>query len=193
MGAVIQGDKKMRVLIVGCGSIGERHTRVFEKLGIGEIILCDANTDNLARVAKKYDIEETYTDYNEALKKDINSVVICTPNNLHIPIALEACEENCHIFVEKPLSHNLNDVDRLIELTKEKELVLMVGYCLRFHPALLFIKKIIDEGKIGRILSFRLETGNYLPDWRPGSDYRKNYAGSFSLGGGVIDGGWTIW
>jgi len=176
----------MRILIVGCGSIGERHTRVLKKLNVGEIILCDTNVDDLTNVAKKYNIEEIYTDYNAALKKNINSVVICTPNNLHIPIALKACEENCHIFTEKPLSHNLSDVDRLIKLTEEKKLVLMVGYCLRFHPALVFIKKIIDEGEIGRVLSFRLEVGSYLPEWRPGSDYRKNYAVSSSLGGGVI-------
>ncbi len=176
----------MRILIVGCGSIGERHTRVLQGLEVEEIILCDSNTDNLAYVAKKYDIEETYTDYNEALKKDINSVVICTPNNLHVPIGLKACEKNCHIFIEKPLSHNLNNVDRLIELAEEKKLVLMVGYCLRFHPALSFIKKIINEGKIGKILSFRLDSGGYLPDWRPGTNYLRNYAVSPSLGGGVI-------
>ena len=73
----------MRILIVGCGSIGERHTRVFKKLGVEKIILCDTDTDNLARVAKEYDIEETYTDYNEALRREMNSVVICTLNNLH--------------------------------------------------------------------------------------------------------------
>ena len=113
-------------------------------------------------------------------------MVICTPNNLHIPIALKACEENCHIFTEKPLSHNLDNVDRLIKLAEERNLVLMVGYCLRFHPALIFIKKVIDERKIGNILSFRFEVGSYLPEWRPGSDYRKNYAVSPSSGGGVI-------
>ena len=178
--------EKIRVLIIGCGSIGERHTRVLQKLGIGEIILCDANVDNLTRVAKKYNIKETYIDYNEAFKSGINAVVICTPNNLHIPIALKACEENCHIFTEKPLSHTLDDVDRLIKLAEERNLVLMVGYCLRFHPALIFIKKVIDERKIGNILSFRFEVGSYLPEWRPGSDYRKNYAVSPSSGGGVI-------
>jgi len=175
----------MKFLIIGCGSIGERHIRNLRNLSVDNILACDTNSDRLYLMKEKYNTE-IYKDLDEALKKNPDAVLVCTPPNLHIPIALKAVEHNAHIFIEKPISHNLEKVDDFLTKADRKKLIVLVGYNLRFHPGIQLMKKMIDEGKIGRILSVRSEVGQYLPDWRPQQDYSKSYTAKVDMGGGII-------
>jgi predicted dehydrogenase len=111
---------------------------------------------------------------------------ICSPTHLHVTHALAAVKAGCHIFVEKPLSHNMKDVPSLIRLAQKKGAVTMVGCNMRFHPCVEYIKKLIDRKKIGKVYSINIEYGQYLPYWRPHQDYRMGYAAKKSTGGGVI-------
>ena len=175
----------MKFLIIGCGSIGERHIRNLRNLSVDNILACDTNSDRLYLMKEKYNTE-IYKDLDEALKKKPDAVLVCTPPNLHIPIALKAVEHNAHIFIEKPISHNLEKVDDFLTKADRKKLIVLVGYNLRFHPGIQLIKKMIDEKVIGRVLSARAEVGQYLPDWRPSQDYRQSYTGKNDMGGGII-------
>ena len=175
----------MKLLVIGCGSIGERHIRNLRSLSVDNILACDTNSDRLHLMKEKYDAE-IYKDVDEALKNKPDAVLICTPPNLHIPMALKAVEHNAHIFIEKPISHNLEKVDDFLVEVKKKKLVVSVGYNLRFHPGIRLIKKMITEGTIGKVLSARAEFGQYLPDWRPYQDYTKSYTARREAGGGII-------
>lgn len=175
----------MKMLVIGCGSIGERHIRNLKGLSVGEIIACDTDRKRLSAIGKKYRIQ-TCTNFEWALDKNVDAALVCTPTNTHIPIARKVIEHGVHVFIEKPFSHNLNGVDRLIKRARRKNLIILVGYNLRFHPGLRLVKKMLEDGKIGRVLLARAEFGYYLPDWRPWQDYRKSYTARRALGGGII-------
>lgn len=175
----------MRFLVVGCGSIGERHIRNLIALRAGEIIACDTNLERLSAIKKSYHIKG-YTDFKTALKNDIDAVLVCTPTSLHIPVALVAVKKGCHAFIEKPISHNLDKIDELIKLAKEKNLIVYVGFNMRFNANIVKIKKLLEEKRIGKIISAKVHFGSYLPDRHPWEDYRQGYGAKAALGGGVI-------
>src|SRR5439155_14868777 len=91
-----------------------------------------------------------------------------------------------HLFVEKPLSHSLQEVAELLSVVREKSLIGLVGYQLRFHPCIARLQAIVAEGLLGNIVAGRVESGEYLPGWHPYEDYRESYAARAELGGGVI-------
>jgi len=175
----------MKALVIGCGSIGERHIKNLIDMGIKDIIAYDIIEEKTKEIKQKYGIE-THKELDDALKEKPDAVLVCTPTNIHIPTALKAIDNNCHVFIEKPISHNLDGIDELIKKAEEKNLAIMTGYNLRFHPGLKLVKNLLDKGKIGRPLTARVEYGQYMPDWRPEQDYRKVYSAKRDMGGGIV-------
>ena len=103
------------VLVIGCGSIGERHLRCFLKSGRARVTACDANEELLRRMADTYDVP-TATNWEKALGQSAyDAAVICTPAPWHVPMALQAMKNGSHVLIEKPLSHSLQDVDALMD------------------------------------------------------------------------------
>ncbi len=111
---------------------------------------------------------------------------ICNPNNEHIKAAIKCAEAGCHLFIEKPLSHNLAGIQKLLKICDKNRLITLIGCNMRFHPCLKFIKRYLEEKKLGKVHSIVHEFGFYLPYWRPQQDYRKNYAAKKETGGGII-------
>ncbi|MFA5317867.1 MAG: Gfo/Idh/MocA family oxidoreductase [Patescibacteria group bacterium] len=171
----------MNILIVGFGSIGQRHYKNLLMLGFKDIYIYDTDSAKINnknfKVIKKFD------------KKSLeifDIAFICNPNNKHINSAIKCAEAGCHLFIEKPLSHTLQDIDKLQKICQSKKLITMIGCNMRFHPCLKFIKNYLNKNKLGKIYSVHHEFGHYLPYWRVGQDYRKNYAVKKSTGGGII-------
>lgn len=178
----------MYFLIVGCGSIGKRHIGILNSLGVGEIDIVDPSKARREEVVSGFNVKKAFEAFDEALKEKnkYKAVFVCTPTSLHVPVAIAAAESGSHIFLEKPVSNNLEGVERLKKLLDENGLTLMVGYHLRFHPALKKVEELVHEQRIGHIYSVRAECGQYLPDWHPWEDYRKFYMSKKDLGGGAI-------
>ncbi len=188
----------MKTLIMGLGGIGQRHLRNLRML-MGndmEIIAYDPRpnppvlTDQLkveegARLDKKYSLH-IFQDLEQALAQLPDAAFICNPTSLHIPAAIRAAQAGCHLFIEKPLSHNLERVDELVSLVESHNLKAVIGYQMRFHPCLKRLAELVQAKKIGRILSVRAEIGEYMPGWHTYEDYRQIYASRQDLGGGVI-------
>lgn len=173
-------------LVSGVGSIGLRHIRNLRSLGVQRIAAVDTNSDRLESITDKMVIE-VFTDYDQALKVfNPDVALICTPPVFHIRQAMLAVKENAHVFIEKPLSHTLEGVDELSELSRINQRVVSVGYNLRFHPGLRRVKDLLDRGVLGSILWIRAEYGQYLPDWRPWQNYKESYTARKDLGGGII-------
>lgn len=178
--------KDLKILIVGSGSIGQRHLRNVWNLGYRDVAICDPSADRLQMITTEFDVA-SFSSYDQALADFCpDAVLICTPPILHVPQALKAIEHNAHVFIEKPLSNTLQDVDQLMHLSQSRERVVQIGYNLRFHPGLLKIKSMLDEKVIGRLLWAHIEVGHYLPNWRPWQDYRQGYTARKDLGGGII-------
>ena len=190
--------KRLKILFVGLGAIGQRHARNLRRLHGKNIDLLAYRasghnhvlTDRL-EIRKGGNLErdlniKTFSKYGKALDQKPDAVIISNPSSLHLRFALRAAQKGCHLFIEKPLSNDLKGVDSLIKVIKKKKLISLVGYQLRFHPLLLYVKKLIESKKINNLISVICEFGEYLPDWHPYEDYRKSYAARQELGGGVL-------
>lgn len=175
----------MRTLVIGCGSIGQRHIRNLQLLGEQEILAYDLVPGVMHEAVRRYSLTPCGS-VEEGLDRKPAMVLICTPPSTHISLARQSVAAGCHVFVEKPLGDRLDGADDLLAEAKRHQAVLCVGYNLRFHAGLLRLKQRLDQGAIGRVMSIRAEFGQYLPDWRPGRDYRHTYTARATTGGGII-------
>jgi predicted dehydrogenase len=175
----------IRLLVIGCGSIGERHIHNLRALGATEVAAFDLDAERLERVARDCEIR-TCGAIHEGLSHRPDAVLVCTPPYLHTSIVQQALLADAHVFVEKPLAHTLDGLDALLIEAGRRRRVVQVGYQLRFHPGLQQLRDLIVRGSIGRPLVARAEFGQYLPDWRPRQDYRCSYTARAAMGGGII-------
>lgn len=172
----------MRALIVGVGSIGTRHLKNLIRLG-HQVYVVDQNQKNLKHISRYTD--KVFTSVSEGIKANPEIAFICTYSNNHIAPAIECAKAGCHLFIEKPLSVHRHGLDELIKIAKSKKLVTMVGCNMRFHPAVLKIKKYLDSKRIvGRPLWADFEFGFYLPFAK--KDYTSSYMARKELGGNII-------
>jgi predicted dehydrogenase len=176
----------MNLFVIGCGSIGERHIRNLTNMYHDfQIIATDTSTERLTLMKRKYHIKPCKT-LEDGFKNEIDAAIVCTPPSSHIPIARMAIEKGAHVFIEKPLSNSLSNVEELLEKSRSANLIIFVGYCFRFHPGLRIMKEVLDSGDVGKVLLAQAEYGQYLPDWRPWQDYKQSYTAKKELGGGII-------
>jgi predicted dehydrogenase len=179
------GEKYMKVLVVGCGSIGARHIRNLRAIGIEDVLATDPSTARLHEVTAENQCRPVET-LSAGLAEKPQAVFICTPPNLHVPQAMDAVKAGAHCFIEKPISDSEKSLDDLLSLATSQQRKILVGYVLRFEPVFAEAQRLLSQNAIGRIFYVRAELGTYLPDWRPGQDYRKSYTSHRSMGGGVL-------
>lgn len=175
----------MKILVTGCGSIGRRHIKNLLAIGNIEVIAHDITPEGRNKVMELFGIK-AYENYEDAVATGPDAVIVATPTNEHIKPALEAAKVGCHLFIEKPVADEIKALNDVLLIVKENKLITMVGCNMRFHPGLKKVKDLLDEGAAGRILFANIETGSYMPEWRPGIDYRKSYSSRRDMGGGVI-------
>lgn len=177
-----------KIGVIGCGSIGKRHTK--NLLAIGACTPSELVAFDLAAGARA-EVEAlgvaTVDTLDALLDLAPELVVVASPTSKHVEHAIAAAERGCHLFVEKPVAERHDgELDRLIAIVEEKRLVTLVGCNLRFHPGLRRIKAMLAEGRIGRVVMARVQFGYWLADWRPNTDYRTGYGAHKAMGGGVI-------
>ena len=170
------------ILIVGYGSIGKRHFKNISKISDAKIIVL-TKQKNLPEL-KKNGIH-VVNSLKEALlhKPDIGFVT--NETSLHVDTAIKLANNGMNLFLEKPLSHSMKNVNKLQKIIKKKKLITQIGCHMRFHPCIRKIKNILEKNSLGRILSVDIESSSYLPDWHPYEDYRFGYAARDDLGGGI--------
>ena len=171
-----------KILVVGYGSIGKRHVENLLSISNLEIIVCTKRND--INKLKKH--TKVYHTINQSLKEKPDIGIIANETSLHIPTAIKLAKEGLDLFLEKPLSNSLKDVEKLHAIVKKKKLITQMGCNLRFHPCIKKIKSLIEQQKIGKIISAQVQNCSYLPDYHPWEDYRKGYAARKDLGGGII-------
>lgn len=173
----------LSVLVVGCGSIGKRHARVLHSLGVADVRACDPVPEQRLAFSAESPNVRMFDSYEAGLQDRPDTVLICTPPAMHIPMARQAIAAGCHALLEKPLSDTLEGIDDLEAMAARADKKLMVALCFRYHEGLLRAKDYLDSGRIGRVVSIRALMGEHLPDIR--SDYRSlylaQYNGAFEL------------
>jgi predicted dehydrogenase len=172
-----------RILIVGLGSIGERHLR----LARGLFPSADIRVlRHQAGCAVPDGATGCFSNVDEAIHFAPQIAVIASPATFHLVTAHALANAGVHLLIEKPLSASLVGVTQLIETCHQKDTVLLTGYNLRFLPSLQRFRELLAEHVIGKVFSVRCEIGQYLPSWRPGVDYRQTVSARRELGGGVL-------
>jgi predicted dehydrogenase len=176
----------MKLLVVGCGSIGKRHLGNFQQLGLTNLGAVDPRLDRRKEVTERFGITALYGSVDEALRDGYDAVVTCVPTRYHVDVAKAAVAYGAHVLVEKPIADRLDGLEELLEQSQKKGLCFMVGYTYRHWPPLVKIKKLLEQGALGRIYSVEITFSEYLPDWHPWEDYRNFYMAKKEQGGGAI-------
>lgn len=175
--------ENLSILLVGCGSIGKRHARVLTSLGVKDIRACDSNKKQVASLLHETPTVKYCDSFEDGVGEKPDVVFILTPPQMHVPMAMRAIKAGCHVFLEKPLSDTREGVEELDRLVSKSGRKMMVGFCFRYHKGLQAAKRILNMGKIGRLVSIRALMGEYLPSARP--DYKTlhiaKHSGTFDL------------
>ena len=174
-----------RLLVIGLGAMGRR--RVRDGLALGcEVAVWRSHAGAEVGGGAVPAVPACVDGPAAAALWSPTHVAVCTPTSLHLEALAWAVEQRCHVLVEKPLAHDPDGVEDVLDAARRAGLCVAVGCNLRFHPGLVAIKAAVDEGRLGRLLSLRAEIGQYLPDWHSTEDYRQSYAARRALGGGAL-------
>jgi predicted dehydrogenase len=188
----------MRILIAGLGAIGQRHARnlralygddlellAFRRRRLPHVVTESLERDDSRNVEAELGVT-VFEDLEEALAARPEGVFVCTPSSQHLEVAQRAAAAGCHLFIEKPVSHTLDGIERLRERVVSKGLVAVVGCQWRYHPCVRWLRDLLQAGTLGRLVRAEIDYGEYLPDWHPYEDYRTSFAARADLGGGVV-------
>ena len=181
------------VLIVGVGSIGERHLRCFQATGRARVAFVEINDALRATISERYGVPG-FANLDDAIGNRLDSAqsttprftaaVVATPANLHIEIATRLAEAGIHLLIEKPLSTSTDNIDLLARTVNMRGLVVNVAYVLRCFPALAAMRDALISGRFGKPVEIVAVSGQNFPTYRPA--YRNTYYTDHRTGGGAI-------
>lgn len=158
---MLQGKENKRICVIGGGSWGENHIKALYRMGkLGAIV--ENNPQRLNEILEKYKAVQGYNCIEDALECGYDGYIVATPAETHFQIGSILLKESQNVLIEKPLSLCSKDSFNLVMMAEKYKAKLMVGHLMIFHPAIVKIKELIDEGKIGDlryIYSNRLNLG----------------------------------
>ncbi len=169
-------SKPLNVGLIGCGFMGRTHSNAYNKVhsffkpALKPVLkaICDVNAQKAKDFAETWGYESVETDYRKLLeRKDIDLVDICVPNNMHKDIAIAAARAGKMILCEKPLALNTAEAEEMVAAVEKAGVPNMVSFNYRRVPAVTLAKKLIDEGRLGKIFHYR---SVFLQDWTISAD-----------------------
>lgn len=171
--------------MISLGSIGKRHLRNTRALlPDAEIGLWRQHTEPDGNIPEG--VDRVFKNLNDAVAFAPDAVIVSSPASEHISCAVPFVKQGAALFMEKPLSDEYGGLNAFKTLVEQSASIVMIGYVLRFLPALEYIRKMIAENTLGKIYTAHVEVGQYLPDWRPDTDYRIGVSAQKQLGGGCL-------
>ena len=157
-----QPTKQPRTGIIGTGFIGPVHIEALRRLGIPVVALCDL-PDRVEAAAAKLGIPLAFSNYRQLLRSaEVDVVHITVPNRFHCEMALAALEAGKHCICEKPLAMNTRETAGIVERARRARTVFAVNYNVRFYPAVLQLRRAVQQGELGKIIHIN---GSYMQDW----------------------------
>lgn len=176
-------NKKLKFALIGCGRIGHRHAEHINNYG--ELVaVCDIVSDKAKKIGKKYKAA-VYTDLETLLanEKELDVISICTPNGLHAEQTIKALRAGNHVLCEKPMSISVQDCGQMIQAAEKSNKRLFIVKQNRYNPPVKAVKKLIDQGKLGKIFSVQL---NCFWNRNPQYYNDSNWKGTKNLDGGTL-------
>jgi len=173
--------EKMKILVVGCGSIGKRHLRVLtERHGV-EIAACEIRREIFPEIQAIGDQIVIFDNLESALTWKPEIAIVSVPNQFHHTVGIQCLKSGVHVLCEKPLADSVEHGRLLVETAKEKEKVLAVGFSERYRPSFQYLENLVASGQMGRLLGGRAMVGSYNTLLCATTDSRKEQIGSLLL------------
>lgn len=141
----------LRVGIIGVGSMGRHHVRVYHELGVNIVGVTDADSGKARKIAAQYGTK-AYSGYIELLNQGLDAVSIAVPTIEHKAVALAAIEQGVNLLIEKPIADSVVSAREILSAAEKKKMKLLVGHIERFNPVVQGLKQIMDEGILGRLI-----------------------------------------
>jgi predicted dehydrogenase len=143
--------------VIGCGRVSKRHIVAVNSIADATLrVLCDSDIKKAETLAKEFPGVQIESDYQKLLsRKDVQVVVICLPTFLHEKAAIDAAKSGKHIFMEKPITLTVEAAKNIIDACVKHNVKLYVGHSCRYLPEMKLARKIIKEGKLGKIFKAR--------------------------------------
>jgi predicted dehydrogenase len=177
-----------KILVIGCGSIGQRHIKALLEIGESNIAAYRTGKGQLKELDKKIKKHlEEFSNEDYAFAWKPTHIVISNPTSLHLEYLIKGIKTGANIFIEKPVTGNYSELENAtVPLSEIKGYEGVVGFNLRFHSLIRQVKCIVASHQYGKVIYANLTVGHYLPSWHPYEDYRDSYASRKDFGGGVI-------
>lgn len=176
----------MHLAIIGFGSIGKRHLRVFRALRPNARITIVRQHGPVTPSQPPEGADAITNDLDSVIAERPDAAILSGPAPNRMQAALPLAEAGVHLLSEKPIATSDDDVERVLLAAKNSGATFLVGYVLRHLPVLIALKQALADNAIGRVISLNAEVGHHIADWRPDTDYRKGVSANAHLGGGAI-------
>ena len=150
----------MNFAVIGLGSFGIKRASAIKSSKKAKLsYIFDVSEKNAKLASEKLQVQ--IKDYKSIISdKDIEVICVCTPNKFHREIIIEALKAGKHVFCEKPYVRNVKEAEEILKITKESKGVLQLASNHRFFESVIFARKLVEEGKIGKVLSFNGRIGH---------------------------------
>lgn len=176
-----------RVLVVGGGSAGKRHVGNLHGLGVRHVTVVDPREDRRREVKDQFPDTRIFANEDEAYQNgSYHIAVIANPPAYHIASARKAVQNGSHVLIEKSISHTSEGVEEFLHMAKRARRTVGVGYMYRFYDTVQYIRKLLDEGVLGKVYSAQVTFSEYLPGWHPWEKPHEWYVGHKAEGGSEL-------
>ena len=169
----------MTILIIGLGSVGKKHVTAIMRAAPGSVIYALRSSPQ----AEVYEAVKNISSLRE-INTQPDFVIISNPTSIHKTSLRNVLELNCPVFIEKPVFDNLDGADELIKQIRDRNGITYIACNMRFHPAIVYLRNYLRDLQ-HQVNEVNIYCGSYLPDWRPGTDFRTSYSANANMGGGV--------
>ena len=169
----------MNVLIVGFGSIAKKHIHALNALQVNAVIYAlrsGRDAEKVEGITNIFDLAD--------MQEKFDFAIISNPTASHYDTIVNLLPLGIPLFIEKPLFHTLEHTSAILDLCHDSKVATYIACNLRFHPCVQYLKSYLNENP-RKINEVNIYSGSYLPDWRPGQDFRRNYSAIPEMGGGV--------
>ncbi|TLZ99090.1 MAG: Gfo/Idh/MocA family oxidoreductase, partial [Methanobacteriota archaeon] len=141
----------MRVGVIGVGSMGQNHVRVYSE--IADVVgIADPDVKAGGVVSNRFNVSY-YTDSTHLLKEELDAVSVCVPTEHHAKVALDVIRAGIPLLVEKPLAATVEEAKRIVDAAKKAGVTLAVGHIERHNPAIAAVKRHVQEGQYGDLVT----------------------------------------
>ena len=179
----------MKYALIGCGRIATNHIKAALNNNLEIVAVCDIVLENIETLLRKHDLQndssiKRYDDYKKMIQENqIDFISIATESGLHAEISLYCIEKGIHILIEKPMAMSLEDADKIIQLSEEKNIKVAACHQNRFNIAVQKMRKALEEGRFGK-----LSHGSIHVRWNRNKNYydQAQWRGTWEQDGGAL-------